>query len=443
MNTPICDFVKLYSDSNVVRAHMPGHKGEGVLGVEHLDITEIKGADSLFDADSIIKESEQNASTLFGAHTYYSVEGSSLCIRAMLYLCLLYAKSENKAPLILCARNVHRAFVSAAALLDFDIEWMYGTERSYLSCKIDADTLDRKLCDMTTKPVAFYLTSPDYLGNMADIKSLAQVCNKHAVMLVVDNAHGAYLKFTSPSLHPIDLGATMCCDSAHKTLPVLTGGAYLHISDSAPALLRDKAKSALALFASTSPSYLILQSLDMANKTLSDGYSDSLCDFVASVDALKNKLKRNGYTLVGDEPLKITICTKSYGYTGCEFADILRDKNIECEFSDPDFVVLMLARTKSDALVLIERAMMSIEKYTPILSSPPTLKAPNKKMSVREATLLNSKTAKVKDSVGKTLGNVTVGCPPAVPIVVSGEVIDETALECFEYYGITHCEIID
>lgn len=443
MNTPICDFVKFYSDSKTVRAHMPGHKGESVLGVECLDITEIKGADSLFDADSIIKESEQNASTIFGARTYYSAEGSSLCIRAMLYLSLLYASSENKAPLILCARNVHRTFVSAAALLDFDIEWMYGTQRSYLSCKIDADTLDSKLNDMTTKPVAFYLTSPDYLGNMADIKSLAQVCNKHGVMLIVDNAHGAYLKFMKESLHPIDLGATMCCDSAHKTLPVLTGGAYLHIAKGAPALLRDKAKSALSLFASTSPSYLILQSLDMANKTLRDGYSDALCDFVASVDTLKNKLKHNGYTMAGNEPLKITIYTKEYGYSGFEFADILRSKNIECEFSDPDFVVLMLAPTKCDTLTVIESALLSIDKRDAIASTPPMLKVPSKKMSIREATLSNSKTVKVEDSAGKTLGNVTVNCPPAVPVVVSGEVIDKTALECFSYYGITHCEIID
>lgn len=443
MNTPICDFTQFYSDSNVVRAHMPGHKGEDVLGVEHLDITEIKGADSLFDADSIIKESEQNASTLFGAHTYYSAEGSSLCIRAMLYLCSLYAKSENRTPLILCARNVHRAFVTAAALLDFDIEWMYGSESNYLSCKIDANALERKLSNMAIKPVAFYLTSPDYLGNMADIKSLAQVCSKHGVMLVVDNAHGAYLKFSSPSLHPIDLGATMCCDSAHKTLPVLTGGAYLHISKSAPEILRDKAKSALALFASTSPSYLILQSLDMANRTLSDGYTDTLCDFIARVDNLKNTLKHNGYTLYGNEPLKITIYTKPYGYEGNQFADILRHKNIECEFCDPDFVVLMLAPTKSDVLTIIENALLSIDKQEIIASTPPTLTPPQKKMSIREATLSNSKTVQVEDSIGKTLGSVTVGCPPAVPIIVSGEVIDETALECFSYYGITHCEIIE
>lgn len=443
MNTPICDFVKKYSDSKVVRAHMPGHKGEGVHGVEHLDITEIKGADSLFDADSIIKESERNASTLFGAHTYYSAEGSSLSIRAMLYLCLLYAKSENKAPLILCARNVHRAFVSAAALLDFDVEWMYGSDSTYLSCNINADALDNKLNGMTTKPVAFYLTSPDYLGNMADIKSLADICKKHNVLLIIDNAHGAYLKFMSPSLHPIDLGTTMCCDSAHKTLPVLTGGAYLHISKTAPTLFTDKAKQALALFASTSPSYLILQSLDMANKILSSGYADILRDFIASIDALKNKLKCNGYTLYGNEPLKITICTKAYGYNGTEFADILRTKNIECEFCDPDFVVLMLAPTKCDTITIIESALLSISKRDAIASASPTLKAPQKKMSIRDATLSNSKTVKVKDSIKKILASVTVSCPPAVPIVVSGEVIDETALQCFEYYGITHCEIIE
>lgn len=215
MNTPICDFVKSYNDKNCIRAHMPGHKGESILGFEHLDITEIQGADSLFEASSIIRESEENASLLFGARTYYSTEGSSLCIRAMLYLTLLYAKKEGKAPLILAGRNAHKTFLSSVALLDLDVEWLYS-DSSYLSCDINAETLDNKLSSMQIKPVAVYLTSPDYLGNMLDIKAISEVCNKHGVLLLVDNAHGAYLKFLDNSLHPIDLGATMCCDSAHR-----------------------------------------------------------------------------------------------------------------------------------------------------------------------------------------------------------------------------------
>ncbi len=443
MNTPIVDFVNSYSDSNTLRAHMPGHKGKNTLGFEHLDITEIKGADSLFEADCIIAESEKNASEIFGSHTYFSTEGSSLCIRAMLYLTLLYAKDKGRSELILCARNVHKTFLSAIALLDMDVEWLYGEGNSYLSCIITPVMLDEKLSSMTQKPVAFYLTSPDYLGNVADVKALGKVCEKHDVLLLVDNAHGAYLKFLSESVHPTDLGATMCCDSAHKTLSVLTGGAYLHISNNAPSMFTEKAKVALSLFASTSPSYLILQSLDMQNLRLSGGYREQLAEFVEKVDKLKKELVDNGYLLIGDECLKISISTKDYGYLGYDFADVLRKEKIECEFCDPDFVVLMLTpELTNDEFEKLWSTLLSVKRREKITTKPPKLNYPKRVMSVREAVFSNSKTVPIEQSVGEVLACATVSCPPAVPVVVCGEKIDESALECFSYYEIETCEIV-
>lgn len=423
---------------------MPGHKGKKFLGFEHLDITEIKGADSLFECSSIIKESEKNASSIFGCDTLYSTEGSSLCIRAMLYLALLYAKKEGKAPLVLAGRNAHKTFLSALALLDLDVQWLYGEQSSYLSCDINAELLDRRLSSMNTKPVAVYLTSPDYLGNIIDIKAVSNVCKKHGVLLLVDNAHGAYLKFLDESRHPVDLGADMCCDSAHKTLPVLTGGAYLHISKNSDSMLSEKAKTALSLFASTSPSYLILQSLDKCNENLDNGYKEGLSAFIKKVSVLKETLKSNGYTLKGDESLKITISAKPYGYKGFELAEILREKNIECEFSDPDFLVLMLSPLMNACdLLEFESVLLDIEKRDEIKDAPPELVKPEKEVSVRKAVLSLSKTVDVKDSVGKILATSNVSCPPAVPIVVSGERISESALSVFSYYGIEECEVVD
>ena len=139
MNTPICDFVRSYARTNVLRLHMPGHKGVGVLGVEKLDITEIEGADSLYEASGVIRESEENASQLFGCPTFYSTEGSSLCIRAMMYLIRLQAGEK---PLIWAGRNAHKTFLSAAALLDLDVEWLYPRETgSHLCCLVDAQEI--------------------------------------------------------------------------------------------------------------------------------------------------------------------------------------------------------------------------------------------------------------------------------------------------------------
>ena len=131
MKTPICDFVREYKDSGAVRLHMPGHKGVELIGGESLDITEIFGADSLYDASGIIRESERSASELFGCDTYYSTEGSSHVIRAMAYLISLHARERGEKPKILAARNCHKTFVSAAALLDEELRPCAGPPRHH------------------------------------------------------------------------------------------------------------------------------------------------------------------------------------------------------------------------------------------------------------------------------------------------------------------------
>ncbi|MBQ7045815.1 MAG: aminotransferase class I/II-fold pyridoxal phosphate-dependent enzyme [Clostridia bacterium] len=443
ITTPIFDFVQDYKLKNATRMHMPGHKGMCVLGCEDIDITEIDGADSLYNASGIIKSSEQNASDLFGCHTFYSTEGSSQCIKAMLYLATINNKSNNK-PLIFAARNVHTSFLSVAALLDLDVQWLYEqNQSSYLKCVITAEKLESALQNAKEMPCAVYLTNPDYLGNMCDIYSISKVCKKYGVLLLVDNAHGAYLKFLPKSLHPMDLGADMCSDSAHKTLPVLTGGAYLHINKNVEADLVNKAKTALSLFGSTSPSYLILQSLDLANKYLYTDFKNDLISLIKSIDNLKSSLLNAGYTLLGDEPLKITINANKYGYTGAELAKFLNKNNVFCEFYDASFLVLMLTpQTSEKDLLLLEKALLSIPQRQEIACAPPVFNKPQRVLSIRNAVFEKSEILPLKECLGKTLASVNLPCPPAVPILVSGEKIDQNAIEIFKYYGINTLSVI-
>lgn len=442
MDTPICDFVKEYAQSNSLRLHMPGHKGNGFLGIEHLDITEIKGADSLYEASDVIAKSELNASKIFGSKTLYSTEGSSQCIRAMLYLVSLYAKMQGKKPLIAAGRNAHKAFLTAVAMLDVDVCWLYQEKaESYLSCNLTPSKIDEFLKSATQKPTAVYLTSPDYLGNVLDVQAIKEVCQKHDVLLIVDNAHGAYLKFLQKSLHPIDLGADMCCSSAHKTLPVITGGAYLHLSDKMDALFKNQAKNALMMFGSTSPSYLILQSLDNANKFLKN-YPAQLKQTLLLADKLKQTLKSRGFTLCGNEPLKLTVYAKPFGYTGNQMAELLRKNNIEPEFADPDYLVLMLSCTlDKNAFLRIEEAFDQIVPKAPMLEQAPCFKKAKKVLKIREAMLACTKELCIEQCAGKVLAMPSVACPPAVPILVCGEEIDKHAISCFKYYGITHCVV--
>ena len=442
MNTPIRDFVTQYAALESLRYHMPGHKGRGVLGVEALDITEIPGADVLYDAKGIIRESEDNAASLFGAaHTVYSCEGSSLCIRGMLYLATLYGKMQGcDRPLILAGRNCHKAFVTAAALVDFDIEWLYPLDdEALMSCRITPSALEARLAS-GVRPVAVYITTPDYLGNLVDVAEIASVCHRYGVLLLVDNAHGAYLNFLPESRHPMALGADLCCDSAHKTLPVLTGGAYLHIGLGAPAWFSENAERGMALFASTSPSYLILQSLDLANLYVASGYRERLEDFVEAVTGMKKRLVDRGFTLIGDEPLKLCLQAKSYGWQGDELAAWLETRNMVCEFADPDFVVLMLSCDMD--LQPLEAALMELPRKEAILQAPPILPRPRKVTSVREAVLSASVKLPLAECVGRTLADYTVSCPPAVPVVVCGEEISPESLVCLEYYGVEKCRVV-
>lgn len=439
MNTPILDMIREYCEKKPVRLHMPGHKGR----LDGSDITEIDGADSLFEASGVIKESEGNAGEIFGADTFYSTEGSSLSIRAMVHLIGIYARTVGKEPLIFAARNAHKSFLSAAALTDVKVKWMIAKEnKTYLSCPITPADAEEYILSSDVPPVAMYLTSPDYLGNILDVKGIGEVCKKHGVLLAVDNAHGAYLKFLKETRHPIDLGADMCCDSAHKTLEVLGGGGYLHISKEAPSFFKERAKEAMSLFASTSPSYLILSSLDRANSLLAGDFSNVLTTFVDKIAVLKEKLKTLGYEDVSCEPLKITIKTKPYGYLGGELSEILKGEGIYCEFYDSDYLVMMLSPYMEEReLDLLYSALSSVPKKAAISGTSPIFNLPKAAMTPREAILSASEKLPVGNCLGRVLSTVSVGCPPAVPLIVSGEVVDVDVISAAKYYGITHFSV--
>ncbi len=442
MSTPICDFVKEYAAKNSVRMHMPGHKGCAVTGAETLDITEIDGADELFSPDGIIAQSEAQTSAVFGCSTFYSASGSTLCIQAMLLLICRYAQKNGQKPRILAVRNAHKAFVNAAAVLGIDVIWI-NPSKSHLSCRVTARDVAECIKNTDGEITAVYITSPDYLGIITDIKQVSAVCRAHNILLAVDCAHGAYLKFLPESLFPTDLGADICCSSAHKTLPVLTGGAYLHISDAAPQMFESSAKDAMAFFASSSPSYLVLQSLDMFSECAAD-FKSRLADFLPAVQSLKNEIAAHGFSLCGDEPLKITAAPKSFGYTGTSLAKILTENGIFPEFYDADFTVLMPSPYNSPSdTERVARTLCKIRRAQPITDLPPEIPEANPALPPKAALMRGVREVDVRESLGKICAETNISCPPAVPIAVLGDRITEQTVKCFEYYGIRKCKVID
>lgn len=439
MDTPIIDFLEKYNASGTLRCHMPAHKGKVGFGFGFSDdITEISGADSLFEAEGIIARSERNMSLLYGtAATVYSAAGSTLCIQAMLAI----MKREGRR--VFAARNAHRAFLNAAALLDLKVNWiMPEYSSSLLSGEVSAAAAAAALSGCRGEKCCIYLTSPDYTGKVADIAAIAEVCREYDARLIVDNAHGAHLAYMPENMHPIALGADMCCDSAHKMLPALTGSAMLHTvrKEYVPML-----KPAMGLFGSTSPSYLIMASLDYCNKYISERIRVDIAAGIEQISLLRSRF--SGRLLFTDgDPFHITVRASESGISGIRLAGLLRENGCECEYSDSDLVVLLMSpvNTVADYTRLSDALEKSLRggELIPREAEPFSLSLPECAMSVREAVFAPNETIPVDEAVGRICGAVEVPCPPAIPIAVSGEVISRECVNIFKRYGISEVNVV-
>lgn len=443
MDTPIYDFLKEYAAAEPLRAHMPGHKGR-VHRAEELsvaysyDLTEISGADSLFEAEGIIRKSEINAASLYNtAETVYSCGGSTLCIQAMLFL----MKQENR--LVLAGRTVHRAFLNACILLGLQVVWVYPkTENGILSGKYDPCDFERALRSVNGKPCCIYITSPDYMGNMADIAALSEVSRRFDAPLLVDNAHGAHLAFFEKSLHPIALGADLCCDSAHKMLPCLTGCAYLHTSNER---YKGRLKAAMGLFGSTSPSYLMLLSLDLCNVFLAEKAAENIAKIRELAEKMKERLGDKYIFTGGEEPFHVVIDAASMGIDDRQLGAQLEKMNCFPEYVGREAVVLLLsAAEREEDMERLEEILRKCD--APVCGEkgikPPAFPKPKAVMGIREAALSESEVIAADKAAGRICAGVKVPCPPAVPIVISGEMIDENAVETMLYYGVSEVEVV-
>ncbi len=439
MTTPIYDFLEKYRSSDVMRMHMPGHKGKNVsnriFSVYDFDITEIKGADSLYEAQGMIAESERNASGLFGtAATFYSTQGSTLGIQTMLTV------AARKGSKVVAPRNSHRAFINTCILLDLEVEWVIPKgEFNAVSFTYTPDDIE-KAVRRAGNPSCVYITSPDYFGRTADIRGISEVCKKYNIPLLVDNAHGAHLAFFEENIHPIALGADMCCDSAHKMLPVLTGGGYVHVGNQKYA---DGVKRIMSMYGSSSPSYLTLCSLDLCNDYLEKNARAEIEEMSENINELKERL--SAWRFVDGEPFHFTVNAAESGLSGTELSEELRAAGIECEYADDSYVVLLFS--PADGVGECERIfdVMSSIKQPKILIRPETMtmNTPVVAMTPREAYFSPSVRISVDDAQGRICAFHESHCPPCIPIVSSGEVIDENIINILKKYSIFEINVVE
>ncbi len=429
MDTPIYQFVEQWNQKHYTRFHMPGHKGNrevynnSISAVFPYDITEIEGADVLFASDGIIRKSERRAAELFGSKdTVYSAGGSTLCIQTMVGLA---AKRGKK---IIAGRNAHMAFIHACILFQMDPIWILPqTVDAYGVCGlITSEQVENTLREHSDS-CAVYLTSPDYLGNTIDLKRISEICKAYGVPLFCDNAHGAYLKFTGEGSHPLDQGVDICCDSAHKTLPVLTGGAYLHWSKSFEISV-EEVKKMMSLFGSSSPSYLILQSLDLCNRYLSESAFMDYQILKRRICQIKEQLSQQkiGFLKNQVDFAKLTIDANSIGYTGEELKEQLHQAGIEAEYYNQQYVVYLLSpmNCKEDDDIFCKALQtLSIRPqknfYVDHYQLPPKDRLPF------EAYWQDAKVIPIEQAEKRIAAETVASCPPGVPLIVPGEIITE------------------
>ncbi len=442
--TPLFDALRRHTDQGSASFHTPGHKGRLDFGGAAFDLTELPDTGSLYDGGDAIEASERLYAEAFGAGaSFYSAGGCTLCIQTMLLL-----GCGGVGGRLLMARNAHLSAVNAAVLLDLDPVWFWPEAGGQPA----VENLDEKL---KTHPgiQAVYVTSPNYAGQTADIAGMAALCHDRGLPLLVDNAHGSHLG--AFGMHPLALGADMTADSAHKTLPVLTGGAALHLSkgwvagkDSAA--LRRRAKAAMALFGSTSPAFPVLASLDRAQDWWRREGPDAYRQTAVRVGALRRIALGAGFEVPGEEradPARLTLKTARLGLSGLRAAESFRRLSCEPEYADRERLVFIVTpfNTEEELRRLgtaIQEVPALCVKGGPEAFDPFECGLPAKRMSPRQAALAPCEEIPSGQAAGRIAARTICPCPPGIPAVMPGEEIGPELAARLSGWGIPMVTVV-
>ena len=449
-DAPLYSALERHAGEGRVSMHTPGHKGCADILRRlslSLDLTELPDTDALYEADGVIDEAEQLATKLFGSdRTVFSAGGCSLAIQAMLRCCC------SEGDRIIMDRGSHRMAVNAAALLGLEPVWlMSGREWGADGlCPVPCARDVERLLNAHSDAAAVYLTSPDYMGRMCDIAAISAVCASYSIPLLVDNAHGSHL-IAFDDLHPLRRGASMTACSAHKTLPVLTGGAFL---SSADPILSGRMKGAMSLFGSTSPSYLIMASLDLCRAWLQEEGMDALRHTADLCARIRAAAERAGFRLPNGQcdPMRITLLTRPTGMSGNAAAHCLREAGFEPEYADDACVVLLPTPFVTDEqMERLERAILSLPEncggedrlpMPPIAGIIAAARGSERAMPLRTAALARRETIDTSAAAGRIAAAAVCPCPPGVPVVMPGERISDDCARMLIAMGVERVECV-
>jgi len=454
--TPLFDALMKYVENETIPFHVPGHK-KGVGADEEykafigenpfkIDVTVFKSVDSLHHPTGAIKKAQELAADAYGADAaFFSIHGTSGAIQAMI---MSVVTSGDQ---IIIPRNVHKS-VTAGIILS-------GASPVYMQPELDkkvgiahgvtAETVENTLKE-NPNAKAVLIINPTYYGVSTDIKKIAEIVHSYNIPLIVDEAHGPHLGFNSRlPLSAMAAGADMCAQSTHKIIGALTQCSLLQVK--AERIDIHRVQQILSLLQTTSPSYILMTSLDCARRQIAvngEKLLDYAIDLAEYARVEINKIP--GFYCFGDEilgepgafaldPTKITITCRDLGITGYDLDMILSNNyHIQMELSDLYNVLAVgsFGDTKEsiDALLAALKEI-SEEHYGTGTKKSDLIEMPNipkQNMLPREAFNAHKTPVLLKESIGLTSGEFLMAYPPGIPILCPGEIITQEIVNYVE-----------
>lgn len=459
-----------YSQSDAYPFHMPGHKRQrmGNWIPEELDITEITGFDNLHHAEGILREAQQRAAELFGAdETFFLVNGSTAGLLAAV------CGTVKKGGRLLMARNCHKAVYHAVYLMELKTAYLYPEETAF---GIQGSITPEQVAEMLEQypdTEAVLLTSPTYDGVVSDIAAIAEIVHAKEIPLIIDEAHGAHFGFSKGfPQKALALGADLCIESVHKTLPAYTQSALLHYRKN-PWVDLERVKRYLGIYQSSSPSYILMAGIDRCSRILQEQgeklfakYEARLHDFyekcktlqrirVLSPDGSNEQTGEKDPGIWDRDPSKILICAENVGLHGQELAQRLTETyHLELEMASGHYATALTTfMDTQEGFDRLFAALQEIDGENPNLSvtDSPTANADSvsmaekivengfttrdiyrkaeKVLEIAQAMDAPKETVLLMEAAGAVSGEFVYLYPPGIPILAPGERVTEEILE--------------
>lgn len=424
---------------NAVPMHMPGHMRNGEISGDlkalcaGIDITEIDGFDDLHHPSGILRRSMEMAEKLWKSdHTRYLVNGSTCGI-----LSAVYALGAGGGRIV-CARNAHKSFYHALEITDLEPVFVQpGFDVETGACLDVSVASIKQALDQTPDAKFVFLTSPTYEGVISDIKGICGLAHKRGIPVIVDEAHGAHLSLTRDfPCGAVEAGADIVIESVHKTLLSLTQTAVMHISGNLVSI--KDIDHALDIFETSSPSYLLMASIDSCVEILTEkkeaifsAWRENLEAFRSKAQRLKNIRIWTPHNAFCYDMSKIILMHPAL--TGNALMEILRNRfSIELEAAYPRYCVAMTgAGVKKEMLDALFSALEKIdsEEFSASDFKKPAAPARTERVySIKTALQMPFECVKLKEAAGRIAAEYAWAYPPGIPVLAPGERITENMI---------------